>query len=377
MPKTLKKKNRQTHRQPRRTRQRTNKKTRGRRLRKSRTSRNRRTSRKMKGGVASDLGVGLLSGEEKSPLLGEKIADLTSSFSSSFSSGQQPVAESGGGYQQIPDSPEPVNTPQDLDPERRIDIAYGEEYTLKEFQEQYPEDWKVRWDAAVTLPPPPPVQQPAVQQPLLPGQPAVQQPGPLTREQVDKRKKKAADLMALAQAAVIDAGAGEAALARSRAAAAAASVASAAAAAAEKAKPVAEGAAKVAAAGVGATGLAAGGVAAAPYIAAGAAAAAPVLLPTLALGAGVGAGAMAGKFAVNKTMQLGKLAKKATDIKTLIWAIKVLTKEGWQFILPGQTVATTLELAIAWIKANYKSVNPLPAKPDHPQLDGTPTPVSP
>jgi hypothetical protein len=122
--------------------------------------------------------------------------------------------------------------------------------------------------------------------------------------------------------------------------------------------------------GIGATGAIAGGLAAAPLVVTAATAAAPVLAGL----AGVGAGAMAGKFAVNKTMQLGKLAKKATDIKTLIWAIKVLTKEGWQFILPGQTVATTLELAIAWIKVNYKSVKE--AKPDPARLDGTPTPGS-
>ena len=459
MPKTLKKrKNRRTQKK-RRTRQMTNNKTRRRRLKNSRSSgsrtRSSRSSRKMKGGVADGPGVGLISGKQSSSL-GDKLAGLTSSFSSS----QQPVAESGEegfGYQQIPDSPEPVNTPQDLVLEKRIDPADGLEYTLKEFQEQY-DDWKVRWDAAATLPPPPvqqpavqqppvqqpvvqqpavqqpllpvqqpvlpvqqpavqqpllpvqqpvvqqpvgqqpllPVQQPAVQQPLLPvqqpvlpvqqpvgqqpllpvQQPAVQQPAPLTREQVDAKKKEAADLMEQARVAVIEAGTGEAALARSRVASAVSDAAAAAAAAAEKAKPVAEGVAKVAAAGVGTTGAAGLALAAAPYIAAGAAAAAPIVLPTLAGLAAVGAGGVLGKKGVDKTIQFGKLAKNYGEIKTLAWAIPTLANEGWQFILPDKTVATK-EQALAWIKKNYKSVTVnAPAKPDQPQLAGTPTPRS-
>ena len=176
--------------------------------------------------------------------------------------------------------------------------------------------------------------------------------------------------------AVIEAGTGEAALARSRVASAVSDAAAAAAAAAEKAKPVAEGVAKVAAAGVGTTGAAGLALAAAPYIAAGAAAAAPIVLPTLALVGAVGAGGVLGKKGVDKTIQFGKLAKNYGEIKTLAWAIPTLANEGWQFILPDKTVATK-EQALAWIKKNYKSVTVnAPAKPDQPQLAGTPTPRS-
>ena len=176
--------------------------------------------------------------------------------------------------------------------------------------------------------------------------------------------------------AVIEAGTGEAALARSRVASAVSDAAAAAAAAAEKAKPVAEGVAKVAAAGVGTTGAAGLALAAAPYIAAGAAAAAPIVLPTLAGLAAVGAGGVLGKKGVDKTIQFGKLAKNYGEIKTLAWAIPTLANEGWQFILPDKTVATK-EQALAWIKKNYKSVTVnAPTKPDQPQLAGTPTPRS-
>ena len=210
----------------------------------------------------------------------------------------------------------------------------------------------------------PPAVQQVVQEPQEPQEPQVQstvqvvqqqvQTGQLTRQQAQRaRRKKAVDLMALTQAAVIEAGHGEADLARESAVAAAAAATAAAAAAADKAKPYAK------------IGLAA--------------AAAPLALsavPVAAGLAGVGAGAMAGKFAVNKTMQLGSLMKKGADKKTLIWAIKVLAKEGWQFILPDKTVATSdkLDLALGWIEKNYKSAKEV--KPDQPRLDGTPTPGS-
>jgi hypothetical protein len=239
------------------------------------------------------------------------------------------------------------------------------------------------------------VQEPQVQPVVTPDQQQVQ-PGQLTRQQAQRaRRRKAQDLLKETQKAVIetqkaviDAAEGEADLARERAAAA---VASAAAAAAAKVKPVAEGAAKLAGVGIGATGL----MAAAPLVVTAATAAAPVLVPAAIGATTLAAGGVLGKMGVDKTMQLGKLAKKYGDKKTLIWAIKVLAKESWQFTLPGQRVATTLDMALAWIKENYKSAtvnapDPLPdqprldgtptpgsVKPDQPRLDGTPTPVSP
>jgi len=360
----------------------------------------------MKGGAADGPNVGLLSGEEKAPTRREKIADLTSSFSRN----RDPVpalAESGetvSGYQPLHDDQR--QRPQGLVPEKRIDTEDGEAYTLQEFKDQY-DDWNDRWVAAVApatqsapvqtavapvttqsspvqQPQPavqpvvtsgPPaahqvVQEPPVQPVVTPDQPdQPDQPGQLTRQQAQRaRRKKAVDLMALTQAAVIEAGHGEADLARERAAAATAAATAAAAAAAAKVKPVAEGAAKLAGVGIGATGL----VAVAPLLATVAATAVPVAAGLLA----AGAGGVAGKFAVNKTMQLGKLAKKYGDKKTLIWAIKVLAKEGWQFTLPDKTVATSdkLDLALGWIEKHYKSVKEV--KPDLAQLDGTPTPGS-
>ena len=353
MPKTLKKrKNRRTQKK-RRTRQMTNNKTRGRRLKNSRSSgsrtssrRSRRSRRKMKGGAADGPSVGLLSGTTKttspSPTsLKSRVGDkVTSLFDSS-----SPVAASDsgdGGYLKLSDD------------------------EIFDF----------------TTPGP------------LVIQPPVQALTPV--QQQEERKKKAVDLMALAQAAVIEAGAGEAALARSRATDAvaatreratdavavareratdaSASVASAAAAAAEKAKPVAVTAAKAVAAGTGLVGAAAG----APLLVAAAAPIAAAAVPVVAGLAAAGTAAVLAKKGVDKTIQFGKLMKKGADKKAFSLAVKVLYNEGWQFILPGQRVATTLDMALAWIKDNYKTatVN-APDKPDQPQLAGTPTPVSP
>ena len=342
MPKTLKKrKNRRTQKK-RRTRQMTNNKTRGRRLKNSRSSgsrtssrRSRRSRRKMKGGVADGPSVGLLSGTTKttspSPTsLKSRVGDkVTSLFDSS-----SPVAASDsgdGGYLKLSDD------------------------EIFDF----------------TTPGP------------LVIQPPVQALTPV--QQQEERKKKAVDLMALAQAAVIEAGAGEAALARERATDAvavareratdaSASVASAAVTAAEKAKPVAVTAAKAVAAGTGLVGAAAG----APLLAAAAAPIAAAAAPVVAGLAAAGTAAVLAKKGVDKTIQFGKLMKKGADKKAFSLAVKVLYNEGWQFILPGQRVATTLDMALAWIKDNYKTatVN-APDKPDQPQLAGTPTPVSP
>ena len=349
MPKTLKKrKNRRTQKK-RRTRQMTNNKTRGRRLKNSRSSgsrtSSRRSRRKMKGGVADGPSVGLLSGTTKttspSPTsLKSRVGDkVTSLFDSS-----SPVAASDsgdGGYLKLSDD------------------------EIFDF----------------TTPGP------------LVIQPPVQALTPV--QQQEERKKKAVDLMALAQAAVIEAGAGEAALARSRATDAvaatreratdavavareratdaSASVASAAAAAAEKAKPVAVTAAKAVAAGTGLVGAAAG----APLLVAAAAPIAAAAVPVVAGLAAAGTAAVLAKKGVDKTIQFGKLMKKGADKKAFSLAVKVLYNEGWRFILPGQRVATTLDMALAWIKENYKSttVN-APDKPDQPQLAGTPTPGS-
>ena len=352
MPKTLKKrKNRRTQKK-RRTRQMTNNKTRGRRLKNSRSSgsrtssrRSRRSRRKMKGGAADGPSVGLLSGTTKttspSPTsLKSRVGDkVTSLFDSS-----SPVAASDsgdGGYLKLSDD------------------------EIFDF----------------TTPGP------------LVIQPPVQALTPV--QQQEERKKKAVDLMALAQAAVIEAGAGEAALARSRATDAvaatreratdavavareratdaSASVASAAAAAAEKAKPVAVTAAKAVAAGTGLVGAAAG----APLLVAAAAPIAAAAVPVVAGLAAAGTAAVLAKKGVDKTIQFGKLMKKGADKKAFSLAVKVLYNEGWRFILPGQRVATTLDMALAWIKENYKSttVN-APDKPDQPQLAGTPTPGS-
>ena len=353
MPKTLKKrKNRRTQKK-RRTRQMTNNKTRGRRLKNSRSSgsrtssrRSRRSRRKMKGGAADGPSVGLLSGTTKttspSPTsLKSRVGDkVTSLFDSS-----SPVAASDsgdGGYLKLSDD------------------------EIFDF----------------TTPGP------------LVIQPPVQALTPV--QQQEERKKKAVDLMALAQAAVIEAGAGEAALARSRATDAvaatreratdavavareratdaSASVASAAVTAAEKAKPVAVTAAKAVAAGTGLVGAAAG----APLLVAAAAPIAAAAVPVVAGLAAAGTAAVLAKKGVDKTIQFGKLMKKGADKKAFSLAVKVLYNEGWQFILPGQRVATTLDMALAWIKDNYKTatVN-APDKPDQPQLAGTPTPVSP
>jgi hypothetical protein len=365
MAKTLKKrkkskikKRKQSHKQ-RRTRQRTNNKTRGRR---------RRTSRKMRGGVRG------------------ASQDLVSD--SPYALWQEPAVETDAGAVSGGESPfDFLNNPQPA-PTAAVAPATQPAPDLTAVAPATPTAPVQTPVAPATQPAPDltavapatptaPVQQPqpAVQPVEASGPPAVQQvvqepqvqstvqvvqqqvqTGQLTRQQAQRaRRKKAVDLMKETQKAVIEAGHGEADLARESAVAAAAAATAAAAAAAKKAKPYAK-------------------MAAATALAAAAAPLALSAVPVAAGLAGVGAGAMAGKFAVNKTMQLGKLAKKATDIKTLIWAIKVLTKEGWQFILPGQTVATTLELAIAWIKVNYKSVKE--AKPDPARLDGTPTPGS-
>jgi hypothetical protein len=381
MAKTLKKRKRskikkrkqshkQSHKQPRRTRQRTNKKTRGRRLRKS---------RKMRGGVRG------------------ASQDLVSD--SPYALWQEPAVETDAGAVSGGESPfDFLNNPQ---PAPTAAVAPATQPApvqtpVAPATQPAPVQTPV---APATQSSPVQQPQPAVQPVEASGPPAVQQvvqepqepqvqstvqvvqqqvqTGQLTRQQAQRaRRKKAVDLMALTQAAVIDAGHGEAEAVRERAAAATAAATAAAAAAAAKVKPVAEGAAKLAGVGIGAYGA----MAAAPSLFGLAAAAAPLALsavPVAAGLAGVGVGGVAGKFAVNKTMQLGKLAKKYGDKKTLIWAIKVLAKEGWQFTLPDKTVATSdkLDLALGWIEKNYKSAKEV--KPDQPRLDGTPTPVSP
>ena len=193
------------------------------------------------------------------------------------------------------------------------------------------------------------------------------------------KKQLALAAVKVAKSAVREAAEEEAGAVRDRVATASAAAAVTAADAAKKAEPYVKMAAKFAAAGGVGTGVVASGLAAAPLVATAATAAAPFLVPAAVGAATLAAGGVLGKMGVNKTIQFGKLAKKATDIKTLIWAIKVLTKEGWQFILPGQQASTTLDVAIAWIKENYKSAtanapDTLPEQPQQPQLAETPTP---
>jgi hypothetical protein len=355
----------------------------------------------MKGGAADGPNVGLLSGEEKAPTRREKIADLTSSFSSSFSGNREPVTPP---QDLVSDSPYALWQ----EPAVAAEAGAGSDGEFAFDFMNSPQPAPVQTPVAPATPTAPvqtpvapatqssPVQQPAVQPVVTSGPPAVQQvvqepqvqstvqvvqqqvqPGQLTRQQAQRaRRKKAQDLLKETQKAVIEAAEGEADLARERAAAAAASVAAAAAAAAEKAEPYVKMAAKLAAAGGVGTGVVASGLAAAPLVATAATAAVPFLVPAAVGAATLAAGGVAGKFAVNKTMQLGSLMKKGADKKTLIWAIKVLAKEGWQFILPDKTVATSdkLDLALGWIEKNYKSAKEV--KPDQPRRDGTPTPGS-